>query len=314
MKKSLPFLMLFLLILSFVGCDCTKCGCDKKGKPQKTQIKKHYVSFDSPEKLEAYLRWTPGKKPIIAAHRGGRDISGYPENCLETFDYVQKYAPCMIECDVRKTKDGVLVLMHDRTLDRTTNGKGRVIDHTFAELSKLNLKDDDGKVTKFKIPTLKQAFQWAKGKAILELDVKRPVTPEEIVDVIKKHKAESYSIVITYNVDAAVRYHKLHPGIMISASAGSLEAIKRLLTKGINPKKLIGFVGVREARKEVYEELHKHGIMAILGTLGNLDRRAGKKGAKLYIQFLEKGANILATDNVELATQGMHMYLKKKKK
>ena len=62
--------------------------------------------------------------------------------------------------------------MHDPTLERTTTGKGRVVDFTLGELKQLRLKDNSGNVTEFQIPTLDEVLDWARGKTILVLDQK----------------------------------------------------------------------------------------------------------------------------------------------
>lgn len=264
----------------------------------------HYVSFESPEELQSYFNWTPERSPLIGAHRGG-PMAGFPENCLETFENVLSYAPCLIECDVRKSKDSVLVMMHDRNLERTTTGKGDVKDYTLKELKELKLKDNQGEVTPYVIPTLTEVLDWARNKAVVELDIKRGVTAEEITAIIRQKNAESYTIVITYDTQSAVEYHRLSPKLMISASARGIEGVRRLLASGINPKCLIAFVGVYEPPTEVYDLLHKNGIQAILGTMGNLDKKADSSGFHIYTQLLKNGADILATDNTVLAVEAM---------
>lgn len=266
--------------------------------------KKHYVFFATPEELQTYLRWTPEKQPLIAAHRGG-PMPGFPENCIATFENALSYAPCLIECDVRKSKDSILVMMHDRTLDRTTTGKGKVSEYTLKELKKLKLKDNSGKVTSYGIPTLAEILEWARNKTIVELDIKRSVPPEEVVAIIQKKHAESYTIVITYDIQQALHYHKLNPKLMISASAKGIKGTRILLDCGIDSKNLLAFVGVYEPPKDVYHLLHDHGIRAILGTMGNLDRKASRHGFQIYNQLFKDGADILATDNVLLAAKAV---------
>ncbi len=77
-----------------------------------------------------YFSYQPGTPANISVHRGGGDLAGYPENCLESFQYLSKQIgtparPVVIECDIDLTKDSVLVMMHDATLNRTTTGTGK---------------------------------------------------------------------------------------------------------------------------------------------------------------------------------------------
>jgi len=269
---------------------------------------KHYVQFQSVYELQEYLAWSPEKTPLIGAHRGG-PMPGYPENALETFEHTLTYAPCLLEIDVRKTRDGRLVLMHDKTLDRTTTGKGPIGAYTYAELQQFHLVDPEGTVTPYKIPTLKDALLWAKGKAILQLDVKEPVTFEQVVDSVELYGAEAYVVIITYNLRSAQRVHQLNSGLVISASAKGIEGTRRLLASDIPARNLIAFVGVGEPNPEVYRMLHERGIRAILGTFGNLDRRAQRRGPQVYVKLLQNGADVLATDNVPLAARAIEAFI-----
>jgi len=241
---------------------------------------------------------------LVAAHRGGPE-PGYPENCLETFQHSLKYAPCLIECDVRRTKDSILVLMHDEGISRTTTGRGNIHEYSFKELRKLTLVDPGGKITDYKIPSLQEALVWAKGRAILELDVKSDVQPWEINEILQKNDAFSCVLVITYTLGQLQNYAAIHPGLMISAAAHTREGVQRILDAGIDPDRLLIYVGVTEPGSEVYWMLHQLGIRSILGTMHNIDRAAEKRGIKVYLEVLKKGADVLATDNIPLASKAI---------
>ena len=92
----------------------------------------------------------------VAAHRG--DSYNYYENTMTAFKMAYDAGADMIETDIHLTKDGYLVLIHDDTVDRTTNGHGRVCDMTLAELRELNAAD---KSCNEKIPTLEELLAWA---------------------------------------------------------------------------------------------------------------------------------------------------------
>lgn len=109
------------------------------------------------------FRYVAGQMPLISVHRGGGDLRGYPENCIESFDYVtgqieRPGAPAVIECDIDLTRDSVLVMMHDATLDRTTTGTGKLIEQTYAQVQQYKLEDNQGNPTAFRIPTLEQTL------------------------------------------------------------------------------------------------------------------------------------------------------------
>ena len=81
--------------------------------------------------------WTQSKKNIfVAGHMGWR--SEYPENTMHSFRAAAEIGVDQIETDIRVTKDGELVLIHDATVDRTTDGTGKVIDYTYEELCKFD--------------------------------------------------------------------------------------------------------------------------------------------------------------------------------
>lgn len=108
-------------------------------------------------------------KVLVVAHRGNWR-SDAPENSLAAIEESIKMKIDIVELDVWKTKDGHLVLMHDDTVDRTTNGKGRISDLTLAEIKQLCLKDKNGNLTKHRVPTLEEGLRKAKGRIMVNLD------------------------------------------------------------------------------------------------------------------------------------------------
>src|SRR5690554_955761 len=110
-------------------------------------------------------RYTGDGSILISGHRGAWKHTGLPDNSLEGLQYATERVPnVFFEVDPRLTKDSVIVLMHDATLERTTNATGRLADYTWHELRDVRLKDDQGKITDYKIPTLKDAMRWSIGE------------------------------------------------------------------------------------------------------------------------------------------------------
>jgi glycerophosphoryl diester phosphodiesterase len=105
---------------------------------------------------------------MIAAHRG--DHKNFPENSLEGMVSAAKLGADIVEVDIQKTKDGVLVLSHDKTLDRATNGSGEISKLTFSEIQKFFLKNPDGNISNLKVPTLRSVMLAMNGKAMIMLD------------------------------------------------------------------------------------------------------------------------------------------------
>lgn len=120
---------------------------------------------------------------MVVAHRGYWQVA--PENSMAAMEKAVEIGVDMVEVDVRQTQDGVLILMHDKTLDRTTNGSGPVADHTWAEISKLRLKTHTGELTEHRIPTFEEAMNYAKGKVLVNID-KGENLFKEIGEVLRK--------------------------------------------------------------------------------------------------------------------------------
>lgn len=107
-------------------------------------------------------------KVMVAVHRG--DWRYAPENSIAAIKHCIDIGADIVELDLQLTKDSVLILMHDATLNRTTNGKGKVSDWTMDSISTLNLKNGCGIKTIHKIPTLEEALIVAKGQILINLD------------------------------------------------------------------------------------------------------------------------------------------------
>ncbi|MGE8241964.1 MAG: glycerophosphodiester phosphodiesterase family protein [Sphingobacterium sp.] len=301
-----PHFFFSLLSCILLVSSCFRHSGDTEGLPVGKRIQLTAV-----EDLYQFLTYDDNRFPLVSLHRGG-PTSGYPENALETFAYNAGLQPVIVECDVRLSKDSALVLMHDNTLNRTTTGRGSVSEHTLAELKKLRLVDNNKKITPYNIPTLDEALAWGKGKVIFTLDIKNDVPYESVINVIRQQRAESSVVIITYSAGQAGKVHNLAGDLMISASVKNLDDLARLNEKDIPDNKLLAFVGTREADPELTKVLHDHGIMCILGTQGNLDKQATKKGFQLYASFIERGADILSTDQPKEAGRALNFYIKKR--
>ncbi|GAB3336709.1 glycerophosphodiester phosphodiesterase family protein [Larkinella ripae] len=246
--------------------------------------------------LSTFLHYTPGRTPMVSAHRGGGDLKGYPENCIESFAYLAERLPVVIECDIDLTRDSVLVMMHDQTLDRTTTGTGKLIEKTYEEIGQYRLEDNFGNVTKFTIPTLEQVLRWGKDKVVYTLDVKKNVPFAKVVEMVRRTGAADYSVIITYNATQAAEVYRLDPNLMLSVTILKVEDYQRLHDLGIPDRNMIAFVGIKEPSPELYRFLHQKGISCILGTLGNLDKQAVAKGDQVYKTFAKNGADMMSTD------------------
>lgn len=120
---------------------------------------------------------------LVVAHRA--DWRFAPENSLAAIENSIRLGADVVELDVQKTKDGQLILMHDKTLDRTTTGKGKVAEWTLDSIRTLRLKNGAALRTKHRVPTLEEALLTAKGRVMVNLDKAYPIF-DEIFPILEK--------------------------------------------------------------------------------------------------------------------------------
>lgn len=154
------------------------------------------------------------------AHRGWSGSA--PENTLAAIRLaLNDEAIEMIEVDVQLTKDAVPVLMHDFTLERTTNGTGMVRDYTFEELQQLDAGSwFDPQFSGEKIPTLEEVLQLTKGRVILNIELKKmglvdDALEQKVVTLIQKHNMHADVVVTSFNHWAVKEVKQLDPQVKV---------------------------------------------------------------------------------------------------
>lgn len=287
---------------------CFSFSCKNEAKPQAETNSVATKESKSKSALIEAFQYSSKAQPIISVHRGGKGIINYPENCLETLAYVNDSINAIYEIDVARTKDNILVLMHDNTLNRTTvGGEGRIENLSYNEIKSLHLLDDFGNETDYTIPLFKDVLTWAKtNDVVLTIDIKRSVAFKDVVNLIREVKAEDNAILITYNLQQAELAYSLAPELLLSVSARNEKELDWLLHSGIPTQNMVAFTGTKFSSNSFYDKIHSYGIKTILGTLGNLDKQAEARGDGLYKRWAEKGIDVIATDRpfaVAKATQ-----------
>lgn len=255
------------------------------------------LTFKSADSLRSYFRYTKAAIPIISGHRGSH-IPGYPENAIETLEYVLKHTPAFFEIDPRLTKDSVIVLLHDATLGRTTTGKGKLADHTWEEVRKFKLKDKNGNITPYRIPTLQEAIDWARGKTILNLD-KKDVPPAMIADIIRRNNAGSFMLVTVHNAQQAKYYYDEDSSRMMSAFVKTEEAMKEYEAAGVPWTNMIAYIGSenKPGNKTMYDLLHARGVRCMISAAPVYDKLIFlQERAEAYRNIFASGADILESD------------------
>lgn len=164
-------------------------------------------------------------KRIIVGHRGGAGIGA--ENSLTCFKRGIASGADMIEIDIHLTKDGVVVVSHDPTVDRMTNGEGKIEDMTYEEISHLRIESKEGVLTNEHIPTFNQtlelfATERAKGRNVgLLVEIKLPYKDaykgieRKMLEEIKAHNAEKWITVQSFSDDVIESVYDLDHNIRI---------------------------------------------------------------------------------------------------
>ncbi len=211
----------------------------------------------------------------IVAHRGA---SGYaPENTMASFEEALKLKADYLELDIQMTKDGELVVIHDQTVDRTTNGTGEVREYTYEKLMEL----DAGawfhkKFIGQRIPTLEEVIETFKGKIGFLIEVKNPVIYPNLVkkmgEVLKKCKVEcpqNHEVIVqSFDFEWLETFHKDLPqiplGLLVKYRIHGVSMVQvrewSSLVQYINPNKAL-------ITKKLIKQIHSYNIKVMPYTV-----------------------------------------------
>lgn len=150
---------LFRLLLVAIGATMMFSACSDTASDDKRAAK-----------IVEEIRNPKSKNVLVVCHRG--DWRNFPENSIPAIESVIEMGADVVELDIQLTKDSVLVLMHDGTIDRCTTGKGRVADLTYEELQKFYMKTAHGTRCSLdlKVPTLREALEVCKDRIVINID------------------------------------------------------------------------------------------------------------------------------------------------
>jgi glycerophosphoryl diester phosphodiesterase len=251
------------LFLAAAFCSGTFIGCQDS--------KLHTVKVENMKHLQEYFTYKEGRPVIISGHRGGM-MTGYPENCIESCEKTLSLMESFFEIDPRLTKDSILVLMHDNTIDRTTNGKGKVSDYTYAELQQFNLRDREGNITPYKIPTLVQMLDWGRDKTIFNLDNKK-VPWSMYSKLLKEHKWPHVMLSVR-SLEEALYYYQRIDNVVLCVAISNMDDYSKYEKSGIPWNRIMAYVGysMQPKQQELYELLRSHGVMCMIAIAPTTDR------------------------------------------
>lgn len=265
--------------------------------------------------IEKQKDGTPRDRIFIVAHRANTHygyLNAVPDNSLPGIECAIRYGADMVELDVRPTKDNVLILMHNETIDASTTGKGKVSDYTYEELMQFDMlkngkvyRDADGNTTK--IPTLEQALLACKDRIYINLDVKE-ASPTKLCRIVKNCGMQDQVMVYTgSSVSTASEYQyadasiPVHPYVSKASDTGGFKALPGA--------KLFqyGYELYAGSNPEIGRQIRALGFLSYSNLL-NYDNQIANGNYKMLDAFIASESDFLQTDYVEL----VDAYLKTK--
>lgn len=231
---------------------------------------------------------------LVVAHRAAHNHA--PENSLRAIEAAISLGVDIIEIDVRITGDGIPVLMHDETVDRTTNGRGEVSRYSFEELRKLRLKNPNNSLDDQKVPTLEEALKLAYGKILVDLDLKLTEI-EPVIKVVKKTETEKQVFFFDSDYKVLKRIKKIDESLYLMPRTYSFEQVKMAIDLFHPPVVHIdpGFYTT-----DVVDYIKAHNARVWINSLGDRDDALRENGGDSFMGFLKNGANVIQTDEPEI--------------
>lgn len=296
---------LFSATLAF-GCS----GCtEKQGKePVNNEKPRPDLMTLFYETIEKQDKVNPREKVFIVAHRANTRkgiAERIPENSLEIIQVaIESGVVDMVELDVRPTKDGVLVLMHDASVKRTTNGTKNVSDMTYAEILELDMnRENDSQKTGIKVPTLKQAFELCKGKMYINLDIHGKSVPAGVLADLIKECGMMDQVMIYSSKEELVDYQMIDPNILIHPYVSTIAAAREYKQY---PGAMLFQYGLKydQDTDDFARNMRAEGLLTYTNIL-NQDKYM-LNGNYTYLQkFVNSETDFIQTDYAEL----VHEYL-----
>ncbi|MBX2922712.1 MAG: glycerophosphodiester phosphodiesterase family protein [Chitinophagaceae bacterium] len=231
---------------------------------------------------------------LVAAHRAPH--ANQPENSLAAVKEAISMGIDIVELDLRETKDGVLVIMHDKTVDRTTTGKGAVSGMSWKQLKKLRLLHN-GKPTGERIPTFKEVLKLVKGNIMLDIDYKAEGgrAARSTLKLLRKKGMERQSLFFLYDYKDADTLYAMNPKLQFMTRAYNKDDVDGIL-------QLTMPVPVIHADDKFYTDslmsvIRVKGKRLWMNALNKYDKmEQEKKGAGFDALLQLKHTNIIQTD------------------
>ncbi len=217
-----------------------------------------------------------GRGLLNIAHRGAS--GSFPENTIRAFLAAVEAGAAMCELDVRLTRDGIPVVIHDETVDRTTDGRGAVAEMTLAEIKHFDAGMRFGaRFAGERIPTLAEVFDALVNRCGLNIELKADAAEKPVCEIVRARGAIEASMVSGFDWEALWRVRAIDPAIRIGVLADKrgdamLATARRLDAWAVNPRYNL-------CTAELVSEAHGHGFKVMVWTV---DERAAMRRMIAY--------------------------------
>ncbi|WP_201713443.1 glycerophosphodiester phosphodiesterase [Rossellomorea arthrocnemi] len=233
---------------------------------------------------------------LIFAHRGSAGT--HPENTMEAFYEAERVKADGIELDVQLTKDGEIVVIHDETVNRTTNGKGFVKDYSLKEIQKLqaNYKFKNKLFKKNRVPSLREVFLWLKGNNIIcNIELKNSIMDyqgleEKVIGLIREFGFEDRIIISSFNHYSIVACYRLEPAVEIAPLYSSGLFMPWIYAQSLRAKAI--HPNLKAVKDEIIIESMNNGICVRPYTVNKVEQME---------RLLNLGCTAIVTDYPEKA-------------
>lgn len=198
-------------------------------------------------------------KVLNIAHRGASSLA--PENTIIAFEKAAELQVDAVEMDIRLSKDQQIVVIHDDTVERTTDGRGHVSDLTLAELKNLDAGGwfgDEFRGTK--IPTLEEVIATLKNKTMLWVEVKQQGMEEKLLKLLYDYNVTHSVVVISFILPALSKIRRLHPQIATGALFGIRGGAKRITQHALSHYADIVNIPKGKVTRKIINDAHLHGL------------------------------------------------------
>ena len=271
------------------------------------------------ERLIKELRDPSSEYIFVAAHRG--DWRNYPENSLQGIESAIKMGVDIVEVDVHRTADGHLVVCHDKSINRTTNGKGKIAELTLDSIRRCSLRAGHNCVMpKYKMPTLEEVLDLCRGRVLINIDkgynyydqimamlrkrdmveqvvIKGSKSPSTVAKTMASHKQNMlYMPIINYTE----RHWERHESLFEEYLASPLPLIAYEIC----------WNGTLRGERRIFEQVLRSGARLWVNTLwdslcggekhGFEDDRAIDNEEKIYGELLKMGVTMIQTDRPQM--------------